>query len=237
MKHKIHSFMLVELIVVVIVLGVLSGMLMTLWINKAGSASAAATCLGNLKKFGVALASYADENEGFTPEARTGSASSRNWFKLLSGNLEPLPGMKDWNNPGMVKGEFGIFRCPENREQIYLAAFHGANSNRSQSYGANAYSGLNENRFMGTAVDSFKYPSQLAALFESNYGRCAVWAPENKEAPENVSEPRHEGKMTILFADGHAAFNEGSLKSRGKQIGKIGNTADAYENGKLWYAK
>ncbi len=234
---KKHSFALLELILVCSIVLTAFALLLPKVCAKMRSFGAETVCIDNLKKFGVALAMYADENDGFTPEAVPGSGSKRNWYKLVSANLPPLPGMTDWNNPGLVKGEFGIFRCPENKEQIYLSNFHGPQNNKTQSYGANTYSGKYENRYMANKVEIFKNPSQLVALYEANFARTAIWSDKQNDSPEKVSELRHEGKMSILLADGHVEMNTGALKFRGAFKGGKADTADGYENGKIWYAQ
>ncbi len=234
---KRQSFALMELLLVVAVAALAFTLLLPRVYRQLRSLGTETVCQDNLRKFGVGLAAYVDENEGFTPEAIPGSGSRRNWYKLLAPNLDPLPGMVDWNNPGLVKGEFGIFRCPENREQIYISNFHGPQDNKTQSYGANTFSGLNENRYMGNSVDNFKYPSRLVALFEANYGRCVAWTDKQNDSPERVSELRHQGRMSVLMADGQVRMNEGVLKYRGAFKGGTAERADSYENGALWYAQ
>jgi len=194
-------------------------------------------CTDNLKRFSQIFASYAEENENYTPESLPGNNSGRNWWKLVAMNMKPLPGMKDWNNPGLVKEDFGPFKCPENTKQIYLSNFFGPQDNRTQSYCANTFNGYNENRYMGTRVSNFKTPDRLIALFEGNYGRVAVWNNTAGDCPEKVSELRHDGKMNVLYADGHVALHEGVLPYSGDYKGGQGGVAAAYPNGAMWFAE
>lgn len=230
-------FVPVELTVTVTVLAVGALMAVPAVAGKMRAFAAREMCADNLKGFHQAIQCYADENEGFTPEARPGNTSPRNWWKLLAPNLDPLPGMRDWNNPGLVKGEFGFFKCPENTRQIYLANYFGPQDPRTQSYTANTYHGFSENRFMGEKISGMTAPAQLIALFEGNYPRAAVWNENASDSATKVSEPRHGGSMNILYADGHIALRQGVLPGQGKHLGGPGRGAPDWENGSMWYAK
>jgi prepilin-type N-terminal cleavage/methylation domain-containing protein len=62
-----HAFSVIELLVVIAIIGVLAALLMPV-IGQLRRAAQKATCLANLKQFGMASLVYAADNNGFAPQ-------------------------------------------------------------------------------------------------------------------------------------------------------------------------
>lgn len=234
---KRARFTLIELLVVIAIIAILAAMLLPA-LNQARARARATQCMNQLKQFGSFFMFYADSNQGWTPENLPGSSTNRNWFQLLATVMPSLPGYIDWHNPGMVKNKFGIWRCPENQDQIYLSQWDSNQRPRYTSYCANGYSQSVLNLFLWNKTNNFHYPSQLTALFDANGSYSYPWSTTgDSNAPEAVSEARHNGGLNVLFADGHAKYHKGVLRYRGDYLGGAGERANSYRNGRAWYAQ
>ncbi|HQL09161.1 MAG TPA: DUF1559 domain-containing protein, partial [Lentisphaeria bacterium] len=101
MFKRLTCFTLIELLVVIAIIAILAAMLLPA-LSKAREKARAASCMSNLKQFGLALNIYLDEhNTNFPPGAYTnfwGTKSAR-WFLVLNETY-----IGDWN----------IHQCPSN---------------------------------------------------------------------------------------------------------------------------
>jgi len=234
---KRARFTLVELLVVIAIIAILAAMLLPA-LSQARARARTTQCMSQLKQFGTFFMLYADSNQGWTPENLPGSETHRNWFQLLATVMPSLPGYADWYNPGMVKNNFGIWRCPENQAQVYLSQWDSNQRPRYTSYCANGYSQSVRNLFLWNKTINFRHPSQLIALFDANGSTSYPWCTTgDNNAPEAVSEARHNGGLNVLFADGHAKYQKGVLRYRGEYLGSRDTFVDCFANGKAWYAQ
>ncbi len=96
MNNRAKNFTLVELLVVIAVIAILAALLLPA-LNKARDRAKAICCINNLKQSGLAISSYADDNNGFAPRYSSADGTTRSWAEFLKDN-NYLP-----NNPIIVQ--------------------------------------------------------------------------------------------------------------------------------------
>lgn len=105
------AFTLLELLVVVAVIGVLTGLLLPT-LGRAREAGRSAACLGNLRQIGLSLQLYVQDYNNRLPYMRD---------QLLETNAVPA---EDWL-PGpdraliLYLGDVALLRCPSDRERLF----------------------------------------------------------------------------------------------------------------------
>lgn len=184
-KSSSSSFTLVELLVVVVILGLLTG-LMAPAVGKARDASHNGVCLANLKQWGYVIEAYARDNNGTLPYF-----DSRAWYLALwKDYLYPnrsFPTNYQASAVGIFPKEMEgtIYECPRMKKTDPPTACY-------RSYGMNMHAGsTNTGKLL-----SVPNPS-LAALMGEAWGGSAI-------APKSLIA-RHGSNCNILYADGHVA--------------------------------
>jgi len=239
LRRMRQGFTLVELLVVIAIITILASLLLPA-LQSAYRTARMSQCANQLKQFGLFFPVYSEENQGWTPQSLPGSSSGHCWYQNLASVMPPIPGYSNWGSQTMAKMNWGIWRCPENTEQIVLSMFNSPNHNEFTSYASNSWGGIDstDNRFICSRTTNFSHPSQLVALFDGNFVRVAAWNTiTSADSPENVSELRHGGRLNVLFADGHAKANPGVLPYRGSFTGGAGSRGGSYKSGWMWYAQ
>jgi prepilin-type processing-associated H-X9-DG protein len=156
-----------------------------------------AVCAANLRRLGVLIHLYAQDNEGYLPEAYDGARRQVWQFGVL-----PYAGDASWAERGAV------WRCPSCAPGAYS---YGINQNvaiRSQSFPAQ---GSRERiRTPGETVllaDSVHYlPGEYPQ--KPNYGGAAYKIDASKEhlGTGTIDWDRHSGGANVLFVDGHVEW-------------------------------
>jgi prepilin-type processing-associated H-X9-DG protein len=183
---------LIELLVVIAIIAVLAALLLPV-LARAKTVAHGATCLGNLKQWGLATHLYADDNDDFLPPdgAPNGSSTRSGWYIDLPQTIGvPTYAELLWRNDPSLKPEKSIWVCP-------------ASTNRSNGINLFFYC-LNEHvndtgqNNRPVRMSSIHHPMRTIWLFDN--GKRAAVAQQN-----NVSLSVHSGGAHFLFLDGHAA--------------------------------
>lgn len=115
--HSFQGFTLLELLVTIAVLGVLAGVALPV-LGRAVDRAESATCVGNLRQWGLATALYAGDNGDLLPAdgAPNGISTARAWYA----DLPPVLGMRPYHEEGAWRTNASaptgttLWICPSN---------------------------------------------------------------------------------------------------------------------------
>ena len=210
-----RNFTLLELLIVVGVIAILTGLLAPA-LNAARDKATSISCVGNLKQIGFAYASYVSD-WNFTPTVKYTGVQIR-WVDLL----EPHLAKKSEKRTG------NIFVCPADRRPEDKLAVSGTVDTNKLSYGMNqcyskGHDGGNEDKpwklWYGVNANLIRSPSEFisAADAKAYYVGTTISAPayaaENGELVVNSGFAlnlsfRHDAvtrRFNASYLDGHVA--------------------------------
>lgn len=209
------GFTLIELLVVISIIAVLAAMLLPA-LSIVRDAAASTVCQSNLRQFGMADNSYAQDWDGVLVPGAICDASgnqTNNWY----GNQDFAERLDAWipvPASSRMKWRPGLL-CPRSREFIGSSGISASNIIRS--YGllftdyTDAASGREPNRIYTCQPERYSKPTETVVFcdFLSWWaGYSANWYVS--EADVSVPATRHRGKANFLYAD----FHVGSLDQR-----------------------
>jgi prepilin-type N-terminal cleavage/methylation domain-containing protein/prepilin-type processing-associated H-X9-DG protein len=243
--HARNGFTLTELLVVIAVIGVLAGILIPV-VGHARATGNTTRCAANLRQIGVQLLAYSADNGGVTILANDvkSDGTSRTWQTLLAIYDGTYAHLTKSSQVG-AQTDYGIWRCPENTVQERVVS--GADIGEEHcSYGINGWANSsNGERYTGSRVATFTNPAKLYMVTEACYfrmdpsftnGQGTVPAGLYTSGP-NYLRYAHNGKINMVYADGHLKLLDGPLLGRGTGTGPAGSTpAVRLSNGASWYA-
>jgi len=234
-KRRITGFTLIELLVVIAIITLLLAVLMPS-LNRAREQARNISCRSNLKNLGVALLSYALENDEKLPplgdtDPLTGGGSDprryvgKHWYeRLAETGFVPVGCVETEEPPPFVNYTEGIWRCPTvQNSQVYPRDWR---ATWGAGYGVNQWLMNYANRKATPKFADLK--NSPFAFLIGDCGRpmgdgtfnytpwCKLYPilPFDLTKTGNPSEQpacRHRGKANVTFVDGHvgdATFEE-----------------------------
>ncbi|MBO5667897.1 MAG: DUF1559 domain-containing protein [Lentisphaeria bacterium] len=239
-KVKPYGFTLIELLVVIAIIAILAAILLPA-LNSARERGRAASCINNLKQFGLAFDVYTDANDDFYPNYPWGR---NRVFTYSDGETRSA-----WSDAIMSTKSVGLenFVCPSMPLLPDYLPYQASNSSPTafSHYGYNKnYVGQESKQDETTKGYSAKrskirYASMLYVLMDSfdpysNYPLRQVGSDcvmdSNKAAgtasgATDYGQPhsRHSKSVNILFGDGHVEAKQAALDDPYLQLTNTGS--------------
>jgi prepilin-type processing-associated H-X9-DG protein/prepilin-type N-terminal cleavage/methylation domain-containing protein len=209
-KSQWTGFTLVELLVVIAIVGVVAALLFPA-ISKAKSKARRIQCVSNLRQIGIGLQSFLASNHAYPSWF-----SGKNEEHSGAWNRQIETGGFDLSKPRTNFWAAGIWRCPSARWGTWLRP-----GGIADSYGYNAYGVLprpdhvnplglhgrlisKSSLFAPVAESEVLKPSEMIAIGDSFTGGLTFVRDDlGKLEKLGFASSRHEGKVNIVFCDGH----------------------------------
>ncbi|MBN8523852.1 MAG: DUF1559 domain-containing protein [Planctomycetes bacterium] len=226
-----NGFSLIELLVVIVIIAILSGILLPA-IGMVKQAARESVCRSNLRQIGLATSAYVSDFNGILPAVEAPPFSGGNrvaWGYSLSLYL-------DQDNPPTVVADSWakVLWEPGYKRTDYTAAWdngYGMNDRPGQDYTSNQYSVSAPGYTWDSPDPNFVFWSQARITLQSRrilvgdmylrsdhalrlikpssqrvFSNYAVNGPATAGDRANGDPYRHRGKANYLFCDGHVAL-------------------------------
>lgn len=153
--------------------------------------AARVSCQNNLKRIGAALNQYAEKNNGMLCVVN----NRDNWRKIwcLDNPFVKELGLKPQLG---VRAKGNVFECPgEEKKETFSNVGYVMNVN------LHVTDSKNPRLRKGGKLADFSNPAATIAATDGTMHLLDVW--KSLDNKENVTRPRHEGKLNVLMLDGH----------------------------------
>lgn len=190
---KKNVFTLVELLVVISVIAILTGLLLPA-LNSAREKGRSISCMGNLKQLGVAALEYTHAYNGYTVCASSSTyvGESGLWYRTLA------DGIKNWKE---------ITTCPTLKGKTKMILHYGVVSGANVTAGGSIFSFKIER--MKDSARHFHFMDgncYLLNYFNSSYAGWLQYGETVISGHANSASYRHQdNRLNMLYYDGHTA--------------------------------
>ena len=208
--NQARAFTLIELLVVIAVIAILASLLLPA-LSRAKEKAKGASCLNNLRQWGLATQLFATDNNDLLPKdgSPNGTSIDEGWYNDLPRmlGLPPYRHMPWYTNAAIEPGR-SLWICPSNSRR--------SNGNNLFHYCLNEHvNGMGSDKQV--KLSSLPCPARQVWLFDN--GKLAAVAQQN-----NVHTNLHNRGAQFTFLDGHSArFRNSDYWDFAQDLGRTNN--------------
>ena len=189
--QRARGFTLIELLVSIAIIAILAALLLPA-LSRARQSSQAASCLNNLRQWGLTTQLFVADNQDYLPKdgSPNGTSVDEGWYNDLP-RIMGLPCYREmpWRTNATIEPGRSLWICPANPRR--------SNGNNLFHYCLNEHvngSGAGNQ----VKLTSLRNPALIVWLFDN--GKLAAVAQQN-----NVHTNLHNRGAQFTFLDGHSA--------------------------------